>query len=452
MDKITEKKSFKVRKRQFHSFVKKAIASIDEENTQIDIEYQRQITMIFIALHMAAFVQSVGFFIQNTSYPYLTKTLGVNPQMYGYTISFNALMHLIGGPICGWASDIYGGRLTLIISFAVLMVSYFILGVARTIPMLFVAKIPRIAAHPLQSMYIIISDVTYPEDRADMMGKLGVSSGLGMIVGSGIGGIITSHFGNRTPFFVAIGVDALCIVVTLALIPSDTTRIREHLEANIEAKLNKNKDLMDRKTEKKKKSSFLGLGELIEVTKRKHMIYLLTIKIITAFPFSVLSAMFTLLLMDYYKLSPKENGMVLSYLGVVGMITQGYLIGLFCRHISDAPLIILSTIIMGVGFLYLIIAQNIYVFCLTCIPLTVGGSLIHIVITSIITKVVDKDQTGSALGVTLCTHSSIRSIAPTIGGFLFQHVGFYTFGVVGYVVNVLITIYLLFFGRDEFSI
>jgi len=452
MDKITEKKSFKVRKRQFHSFVKKAIASIDEENTQIDIEYQRQITMIFIALHMAAFVQSVGFFIQNTSYPYLTKTLGVNPQMYGYTISFNALMHLIGGPICGWASDIYGGRLTLIISFAVLMVSYFILGVARTIPMLFVAKIPRIAAHPLQSMYIIISDVTYPEDRADMMGKLGVSSGLGMIVGSGIGGIITSHFGNRAPFFVAIGVDALCIVVTLALIPSDTTRIREHLEANIEAKLNKNKDLMDRKTEKKKKSSFLGLGELIEVTKRKHMIYLLTIKIITAFPFSVLSAMFTLLLMDYYKLSPKENGMVLSYLGVVGMITQGYLIGLFCRHISDAPLIILSTIIMGVGFLYLIIAQNIYVFCLTCIPLTVGGSLIHIVITSIITKVVDKDQTGSALGVTLCTHSSIRSIAPTIGGFLFQHVGFYTFGVVGYVVNVLITIYLLFFGRDEFSI
>jgi len=69
MDKITEKKSFKVRKRQFHSFVKKAIASIDEENTQIDIEYQRQITMIFIALHMAAFVQSVGFFIQNTSEP-----------------------------------------------------------------------------------------------------------------------------------------------------------------------------------------------------------------------------------------------------------------------------------------------------------------------------------------------------------------------------------------------
>ena len=455
MERVTEKKSFQVRKRQFQSFVKQSIASIDEQNTQIDIEYQRKITLIFIALHLAAFVQSVGFFIQNTSYPYLTKSLGVTPQVYGYTISFNALMHLIGGPVCGWASDIYGGRLTLIISFVVLMVSYFILGIAHTIPMLFIAKIPRIAAHPLQSMYIIISDVTYPEGRADMMGKLGVSSGLGMIVGSGIGGIITSHFGNRAPFFVAIGVDVLCVVVTLALIPRDTTSIREHLEATTETKLEQTKDVIENEkepAEKVKKGSFLGLGELIEVAKRKHMIYLLTIKIFTAFPFSILSAMFTLLLMDYYKLSAKENGIVLSYLGVVGMITQGYLIGLLCRHIGDAPLIILSTIIMGVGFLYLIIAQNIYVFCLTCIPLTVGGSLIHIVVTSIITKVVEKHQTGSALGVTLCTHSSIRSIAPTIGGFLFQHVGFYTFGVVGYVVNFLVTIYLLFFGREDFSI
>ena len=446
--KLGHKKVFATKRNKLHRFVKKAIASIDEDSTHLDIEYQKKITLIFIALHVAAFVQSVGFFIQNTSYPYLTKSLGVNPQVYGYTISFHAVMNLIGGPFCGWASDIYGGRLTLNIAFVALMASYLILGLSHTIPMLFIAKIPRILAHPLQSMYIIISDITYPEGRADMMGKLGVSSGLGMIVGSGIGGFITSHYGNRIPFFVAIVVDVLCIIVVLALIPKDMIPIRDHLDTKREKKL----CVKEEKREEKKKPSFLGIGELVEVTKRKHMVYLLTLKIITAFPFSVLSAMFTLLLMDFYKLSPKENGMVLSYLGVVGMITQGYLIGEFCRRFSDASLIIISTIIMGVGFLYLIIAQSIYVFCLTCIPLTVGGSLIHIVVTSIITKVVEQDQTGSALGVTLCTHSSIRSIAPSIGGFLFQHVGFYTFGILGYVVNLIVTVYLLFFGREHFTV
>lgn len=445
---IKNDKKFLTTERKFHKLLKKTIASIDEDNTRIDNEYQKKITLVFIALHVAAFVQSVGFFIQNTSYPYLTKSLGVNPQVYGYTISFHAVMNLIGGPFCGWVSDIYGGRLTLNVAFVALMISYFILGVSKTIPMLFIAKIPRIAAHPLQSMYIIISDITYPEDRADMMGKLGVSSGLGMIVGSAIGGFITSHFGNRMPFFVAIVVDVLCIVIVMVLIPKDTTHIRDHLESKKEGDLFEKKDHV----KSENKTSFLGISELVEVTKRKHMIYLLTIKIITAFPFSVLSAMFTLLLMDYYKLSPKENGMVLSYLGVVGMVTQGYLIGEFCRRFSDASLIVISTIIMGVGFLYLIIAQSIYVFCLTCIPLTVGGSLIHIVVTSVITKVVDQQQTGSALGVTLCTHSTIRSIAPSMGGFLFQHVGFFTFGVVGYVVNLLVTIYLLFYGRKKFDL
>lgn len=445
--KSTNDKEFLTKRRKFHKLLKKTIAAIDEDNTRLDNEFQKKITLVFVALHVAAFVQSVGFFIQNTSYPYLTKSLGVNPQVYGYTISFHAVMNLIGGPFCGWASDIYGGRLTLNIAFVALMVSYFILGVSKTIAMLFIAKIPRIAAHPLQSMYIIISDITYPEDRADMMGKLGVSSGLGMIVGSAIGGFITSHFGNRMPFFVAIVVDVLCIIIVVSLIPKDTSHIRDHLETKRE------KDLCGKKELKsEKKTSFLGISELVEVTKRKHMVYLLTIKIITAFPFSVLSAMFTLLLMDYYKLSPKENGMVLSYLGVVGMVTQGYLIGEFCRRFSDASLIVISTIIMGVGFLYLIIAQSIYVFCLTCIPLTVGGSLIHIVVTSIITKVVDQQQTGSALGVTLCTHSTIRSIAPSIGGFLFQNVGFYTFGVVGYVINLIVTVYLLFLGRKHFKI
>ena len=215
MEKDKDCRSFENKKKKLCSFLKKSIASIDDNDKTIAPEIQRKIVLIFVAMHVSAFVQSVGFFIQNTSYPYLTKHLGVSPQVYGYTLSFNALLQLVGGPICGWASDIYGGRLTLVVSFVVLCISYFLLGISNSILMLFVAKTPRIAAHPLQSMYLIISDITHPRERADMMGKLGVSSGFGMIVGSAIGGMITSHFGNRMPFFVAIAVVALCIVVTL---------------------------------------------------------------------------------------------------------------------------------------------------------------------------------------------------------------------------------------------
>lgn len=433
----------------------------ENENRQL----QKKILVVLFACHIAAFVQSLGYSIQHTAFPYLTKRLGVTPQVYGYIISFNAVLQLIGGVFCGRLSDIYGGRFTLIISFLTLGIGYLILAVSTNTLLLFISRIPTFAAHALQSMYVIIADITYVEQRADMIGKLGASHGLGMIAGSVVGGLITDKFGVRPTFIVAVIVMTICICITTTLIPADTKSIRIQLDdthcdidtksnTSLQKEPNKSK-LNDTKESEvpneENTGSFLGIKEFIEVAKIKHMIYLLTVKAVAAFPFGVLSAMFTLVLMDYYKLGPKQNGMVLSYLGVVGMVTQGYVVGLLARHYRDDNLILLSTVLMGIGFLFLIISESIYIFCLVAIPLTVGGSLIHIIITSLITKIVPKDQNGSALGLTLCTHATIRSVAPTIGGYLFQHIGFFSFGILGYVVNLVLSVYLAFFGKTVFE-
>ena len=433
---------------------------------------QRKILIILFACHIAAFVQSLGYSIQHTAFPYLTKRLGVTPQVYGYIISFNAVLQLIGGLFCGRLSDIYGGRFTLVISFMTIGIGYLILAVSTNTMLLFVSRIPTFAAHALQSMYVIIADITYAEERADMIGKLGASHGLGMIVGSIVGGLITDKFGVRPTFIVAVVVVTICICITTTLIPADTKSIRMELDKSIdvtdsklntsmqkdpdkcldERNLSHERRKKEEKTDEEVAGSFLSIKEFIEVAKVKPMMYLLAVKAIAAFPFGVLSAMFTLVLMDYYKLGPKENGMVLSYLGVVGMVTQGYIVGLLARHATDDTLILLSTVLMGIGFLFLIISESIYIFCVVAIPLTIGGSLIHIIITSLITKIVPKDQNGSALGLTLCTHATIRSVAPTIGGHLFQHIGFFSFGILGYVVNFILSTYLFFLGKTDLNV
>lgn len=414
---------------------------------------QKKILVILSACHIGAFVQSFGSSMQHTAFPYLTKRLGVTPQVYGYIISFNAVLQLIGGVFCGRLSDIYGGRFTLIISFMTLGLGYLILSMSTNVTLLFLSRIPTFAAHALQSMYVIISDVTYVEERADMIGKLGASHGLGMIAGSVIGGLITEKFGIRPTFIVAVFFMAVCIFITSTMIPADTKGIRIQLNESCDERNEKTSEEIEkeekRKKEEKSKNSFMGIREFIIVAKIRHMMYLLSIKSVAAFPFGVLSAMFTLLLMDYYKLGPRQNGMVLAYLGVVGMVTQGFVVGLLARHAADHTLILLSTLLMAIGFLFLIISETIYIFCFVAIPLTVGGSLIHIIITSLITKIVPKDLNGSALGLTSCTHATIRSIAPSIGGYIFQHIGFSSFGVLGYVINLALSIYLIFLGKTN---
>ena len=50
---IKNDKKFLTTERKFHKLLKKTIASIDEDNTRIDNEYQKKITLVFIALHLS---------------------------------------------------------------------------------------------------------------------------------------------------------------------------------------------------------------------------------------------------------------------------------------------------------------------------------------------------------------------------------------------------------------
>ncbi|XP_002168560.3 solute carrier family 22 member 18 [Hydra vulgaris] len=427
--------------REFKYFLKGNNTNKDTE----EIMLRKKIFVILCACHVVAFAQASGYFIQNNALPYLTKSLGVTPQMYGNLMSFTAIVQLIGGPFCGRLGDLYGGRLPLILSFVCLSITWALLAFATNIPFLFISKLPLVMAHALQSTYLIISDVTTTQQRADMLGKLGVSHGLGMIVGSALGGLITGKLGTNSAFITGSLVMGFCIVVTLILIPKNTKPIRKQL-----AMYSGEKELFNNEM-KSQKCSFMGIKEIIEVAKTRHVGYVLALKVITGIPFSVLSSMFTFIIMEYYHLGPKSNGLVLAYLGIVGMITQGILVGYLTQKVPDAPLIIISVVIMAVGFLYLIIADSIYLFCAVSVPLTIGASLIHVIITSLITKIVREDQTGAALGLTLGCYTLMRTVSPAVGGFFYAHIGFFSFGALGYFIDMMVILYLAFIGRKDFS-
>ena len=50
----------------------------------------------------------------------------------------------------------------------------------------------------------------------------------------------------------------------------------------------------------------------------------------------------------------------------------------------------------------------------------------------------------------MATHSLIRSISPTVGGYLFNYFGFIVFGITGLIINGPLAFYLLIYGRKEF--
>ena len=48
--------------------------------------------------------------------------------------------------------------------------------------------------------------------------------------------------------------------------------------------------------------------------------YLFAVKIISGFPIGIFQSMFSIFAMEYFHLKAKENGMVLSYVGIMSMV------------------------------------------------------------------------------------------------------------------------------------
>ena len=61
---------------------------------------------------------------------------------------------------------------------------------------------------------MVMTDVSNSQERADALGKLGVSYGVGMVVGPTVGGYITMQYSEQF----AAGVAALLCVVTMVII------------------------------------------------------------------------------------------------------------------------------------------------------------------------------------------------------------------------------------------
>lgn len=53
---------------------------------------------------------------------------------------------------------------------------------------------------------------------------------------------------------------------------------------------------------------------------------------------------------------------------------------------------------------------------------------------------------GSMLGLSMAANSMIRSISPTIGGYMFNRFGFSSFGWLGFIFNGFLFIYLQYFS------
>ncbi|XP_072448168.1 solute carrier family 22 member 18 [Chiloscyllium punctatum] len=383
---------------------------------------------VILIAHINMVLYSTSFWIQTGVMPYLSKRLGMDAIMFGNLQTTFAVIQLLGGPLFGRFGDLFGGRAALSLAYLSSGFAYLLMGLSTSVPLLFLSRLPTVFMHGMQAAQMIVTDLSSESERAGALGKLGLSYGVGMIIGSTTGGLLISNYGEPFAAYTAAAGCVLNTFVVMKYIPANTKPV-------IVTKENK--------SETAHSKSIFSVKEILRLLSIPGAASVLAIKTITGLPMGVFQSMFSVVAMDYFKLQAEHNGYLMAYIGVLQMVMQGLVVGWLTQRIAEKVLFLWSVLLISLVGLATALMTNIFQFCLICIPMSLGISAFYLITNSILTKIVPPTDTGAMLGLNMCVHSLIRSVSPTIGGFLFELYGFSSFGYMQFLVNLLVFFYIL---------
>jgi DHA1 family tetracycline resistance protein-like MFS transporter len=378
----------------------------------------KQLASIFLVV----FIDLLGFSLILPLLPYYAKTFNANGTITGLLVASYAAMQLIGAPILGRLSDRFGRRPILLVSILGSLIGFLLLGFAGSLWMLFGARMmDGLTGGNLSVAQAYISDVTDEKNRAKGLGMIGAAFGLGFIIGPVAGGLL-SQWGYAVPAFAAAGLTLINLLLVYLWLPESLTPKKRAVSTT--------------------KSIGVNISSLAAALRRPLTGSLLMTRFFFGLAFAIFQTIFSLYALARFNLSATQTGYILTYVGILLVFTQGYLIGRLTRRVREDILIFFSMVIMALCMLGWAFAPSVVTLLLVLTPTAMSGGLLNTVLSSILTKTVAPQEIGGILGLSTSIESLTRVIAPILGGVLLASVGNGAPGFFSFIILAGLSIYV----------
>ncbi len=372
---------------------------------------------------LVVFVDLLGFSLILPLLPYFAETFNASEFVTGLLIASYAAMQLIGAPILGRLSDRFGRRPVLLASIFGTFVGFILLGIANTLWLLFASRIlDGLTGGNLSVAQAYISDVTDTKSRSKGLGMIGAAFGLGFIVGPAAGGFL-SQWGYNVPALVAASLALINLGLTYFWLPESLTE-KERLEM------------------RNKTRPAVTLGALITALKRPFSGSLLITRFFFGLAFAIFQTIFALYALAKFGLGAAQTGYILTYVGVLSVFVQGYLVGRLTNRYREDVLIVVCVTMMGLSLAGWALAPSVTWLLIILIPTAMSGGLLNTLLSSTLTKAEAPQEIGGILGFSASIESATRIIAPILGGALLGQAGTWAPGTFGAVLMLGVTIYV----------
>jgi DHA1 family tetracycline resistance protein-like MFS transporter len=242
---------------------------------------------------------------------------------------------------------------------------------------------------------------------------IGAAFGLGFIIGPVTGGLL-SQFGYAVPAFVAAAMSLINLILIYAWLPESLTA--------------------EKRADTDAKKPLVSLGALMTALKRPFTGSLLITRFFFGLAFAIFQTIFSLYALAKFNLTATETGYVLTYVGVLSVITQGFLVGRITAKFREDILIVACVALMAVSLVGWALAPSVLALLIILTPTALSGGILNTLLSSTLTKAVSPQEVGGILGLSASVESATRIFAPVIGGALLQQVGTWAPGAFGALV------------------
>jgi multidrug resistance protein len=345
------------------------------------------------------FLDLVGFGIVIPLLPLYAQHYHPGKLQFGMLLASYSAMQFLFAPILGKLSDRFGRKPVLLLSLAGSVAGYLLFAFARSLLMLFVARIiDGISGGNISTAQAYVADVTPPQERARAMGRIGAAFGIGFIFGPAIAGVAL-HFGPAAPGIAAAALSALALVATAATLKETAPSARQ-------AAINP-----------------LDPAGFVAALRRPGLAVLLATFFLITFAFANFEATFAQFLHDQFHVSDSGVAFYFVLAGVLISATQGGLIGPLTRWLGERRLVVLGTALVAGSLLFLPLSTAPVAVMLILVPLTIGMGSTNPSLSSLVSKAAPERERGGVFGA----YQSMSSLGRILGP-LWAEPAYFRFG------------------------
>lgn len=343
----------------------------------------------------------------------------------GVLEAINGLCAFLVAPFLGRLSDRFGRRPVIIAAAFGAAFSMALFGIGGALWVLVLARVIQgLTAGDLPALFAYLADITPPEKRAQRFGLLGALSGIGMMVGPAIGGLLAA-ISLQLPVFVTAAVGLTIAILSIFLLPESLAS--ENRIARIAAR------------------DVQPFAVFRNAFARRELRGLLIGFALLALPFGFFVNNFSVLALDAIQWGPTQIGLLTAAVGIIDILIQGVLLGILLPRIGERGVIVSGIAAQAIGLAGLAIVASLlaqpWVFIVGALMLAAGQGAATAAMDGAMSNAVGDDEQGWLGGVTQSLNAAMGTVAPLIAAALYtgiSHAAPYWLGVALMVIAAIV--------------